>query len=85
MIDPIPIIPSKNKKTIFSDEEKEDEGEFVHGKGGGGIGAVKLADFGLSKVIWDTDTLTPCGTVGYTAPVSKREALCWTELNSPVL
>ncbi|KAI8338062.1 kinase-like domain-containing protein [Chlamydoabsidia padenii] len=68
LIDPIPIIPSKHKKTVFSDEEKEDEGEFVHGKGGGGIGTVKLADFGLSKVIWDTDTLTPCGTVGYTAP-----------------
>jgi serine/threonine protein kinase len=29
---------------------------------------VKLADFGLSKIIWDKDTLTPCGTVGYTAP-----------------
>jgi serine/threonine protein kinase len=29
---------------------------------------VKLADFGLSKVIWDSSTFTPCGTVGYTAP-----------------
>lgn len=29
---------------------------------------MKLADFGLSKIIWDKDTLTPCGTVGYTAP-----------------
>jgi serine/threonine protein kinase len=29
---------------------------------------VKLADFGLSKVIWDEVTQTPCGTVGYTAP-----------------
>lgn len=29
---------------------------------------VKVADFGLSKVIWDNETMTPCGTVGYTAP-----------------
>ncbi|KAI9308753.1 kinase-like domain-containing protein [Cunninghamella echinulata] len=68
LFEPIPIIPSKKPVIIFSDEQKEDEGEFTHGKGGGGIGNIKLADFGLSKVIWDTDTLTPCGTVGYTAP-----------------
>jgi len=36
--------------------------------GSGGIGVVKIADFGLSKVIWDHSTMTPCGTVGYTAP-----------------
>lgn len=29
---------------------------------------MKIADFGLSKVIWDSQTMTPCGTVGYTAP-----------------
>lgn len=29
---------------------------------------IKVADFGLSKVIWDNETMTPCGTVGYTAP-----------------
>ncbi|KAI8097671.1 kinase-like domain-containing protein [Halteromyces radiatus] len=68
LIEPIPIIPSKKPKVVFIEEDKVDEGEFIHGKGGGGIGNVKLADFGLSKVIWDTDTLTPCGTVGYTAP-----------------
>ncbi|KAI8329194.1 kinase-like domain-containing protein [Blakeslea trispora] len=50
------------------DEPKEDEGEFMPGVGGGGIGAVKIADFGLSKVVWDQQTMTPCGTVGYTAP-----------------
>ncbi|KAL9558725.1 hypothetical protein MBANPS3_000772 [Mucor bainieri] len=50
------------------DEPKEDEGEFVPGLGGGGIGRVKIADFGLSKVVWDKQTMTPCGTVGYTAP-----------------
>jgi serine/threonine-protein kinase RCK2 len=36
--------------------------------GAGGIGQIKIADFGLSKVIWDSQTMTPCGTVGYTAP-----------------
>lgn len=36
--------------------------------GSGGIGKIKIADFGLSKVVWDTQTMTPCGTVGYTAP-----------------
>jgi hypothetical protein len=29
---------------------------------------IKIADFGLSKVVWDSETMTPCGTVGYTAP-----------------
>lgn len=64
----IPIIPSKHPIHRPYDEEKEDEGEFKPGVGGGGIGLVKLADFGLSKVIWDEVTQTPCGTVGYTAP-----------------
>ncbi|KAJ9127364.1 MAPK-activated protein kinase Srk1 [Naganishia onofrii] len=64
----IPIIPSKHPIQRPYDEEKEDEGEFRPGVGGGGIGLVKLADFGLSKVIWDEVTQTPCGTVGYTAP-----------------
>jgi serine/threonine protein kinase len=49
-------------------EEKVDEGPFTLGTGGGGIGVVKIADFGLSKVIWRDGTKTPCGTVGYTAP-----------------
>ena len=50
------------------DEDKADEGEFIKGQGAGGIGVIKIADFGLSKVIWDSQTMTPCGTVGYTAP-----------------
>lgn len=57
----------------FGDEDKVDEGKFIEGVGGGGIGVVKLADFGLSKVIWDNSTLTPCGTVGYTAPEIVRD------------
>ncbi|KAE9410282.1 Pkinase-domain-containing protein [Gymnopus androsaceus JB14] len=64
----IPIVPSKTPVHRPYDEEKEDEGEFIPGVGGGGIGRVKIADFGLSKVVWNEETMTPCGTVGYTAP-----------------
>jgi len=64
----IPIIPSNNPTPRKYDEDKEDEGEFIPGVGGGGIGRVKIADFGLSKVVWNEETKTPCGTVGYTAP-----------------
>ncbi|CAL5872609.1 uncharacterized protein PFLUO_LOCUS6874 [Penicillium psychrofluorescens] len=66
---PTPFIPSKSPKPVQpGDEDKEDEGEFLPGIGSGGIGTIKIADFGLSKVIWDSQTMTPCGTVGYTAP-----------------
>ncbi|KAH8813118.1 calcium/calmodulin-dependent protein kinase-like protein [Xylogone sp. PMI_703] len=66
---PIPFVPSKNPKPKApGDEDKVDEGEFIPGVGAGGIGKIKIADFGLSKVVWDTQTMTPCGTVGYTAP-----------------
>ena len=66
---PTPYIPTKNPRPKGpEDEDKEDEGEYVHGLGAGGIGVIKIADFGLSKVIWDSQTMTPCGTVGYTAP-----------------
>jgi serine/threonine-protein kinase RCK2 len=66
---PIPIIPAKSPRPkAAGDEDKVDEGEFVPGVGAGGIGQIKIADFGLSKIVWDTQTMTPCGTVGYTAP-----------------
>ncbi|KAL4781685.1 kinase-like domain-containing protein [Aspergillus varians] len=66
---PTDFTPSKNPKPRQpGDEDKVDEGEFIPGKGAGGIGVIKIADFGLSKVIWDSQTMTPCGTVGYTAP-----------------
>lgn len=68
LFESIKIIPSKNPVQRPYDEEKEDEGEFMPGFGGGGIGRVKIADFGLSKVVWEESTMTPCGTVGYTAP-----------------
>lgn len=66
---PAPFIPTRNPKPRSAeDEDKADEGEYVKGVGAGGIGTIKIADFGLSKVIWDSQTMTPCGTVGYTAP-----------------
>ncbi|KAK9390440.1 kinase-like domain-containing protein [Lipomyces mesembrius] len=65
---PIPFIPSKEIKLRPGDEDKADEGQFIPGVGAGGIGKIKIADFGLSKVVWDSQTMTPCGTVGYTAP-----------------
>lgn len=66
---PSEFVPSK-VKTVRKGEDanKVDEGEFIPGVGAGGIGVIKLADFGLSKIIWDSKTMTPCGTVGYTAP-----------------
>lgn len=69
MFYPIPVVPAKHPKPRQAgDEDKVDEGEFIPGQGAGGIGQIKIADFGLSKVIWETNTTTPCGTVGYTAP-----------------
>lgn len=66
---PIQFVPSKHPKPQQpGDEDKVDEGEFIPGAGAGTIGTIKIADFGLSKVIWDSQTMTPCGTVGYTAP-----------------
>lgn len=60
------------------DELKEDEGAFIPGIGGGCIGNIKLADFGLAKLLrFDplaskgkahSNLKTPCGTAGYTAP-----------------
>ncbi len=66
---PTPFVPTRSPKPRSAeDEDKADEGEFIKGVGSGGIGVIKIADFGLSKIIWDSQTMTPCGTVGYTAP-----------------
>ncbi|KAI9024410.1 kinase-like domain-containing protein [Phycomyces nitens] len=75
LFEPIPFLdrPVDIGLQVEYDEPKEDEGRFVPGLGGGGIGRVKLADFGLSKVVWDQQTMTPCGTVGYTAPEIVRD------------
>lgn len=66
------------KKALRSsdDDTKQDEGCFVAGLGGGCIGRIKLADFGLAKQLkYDllstkraSNLKTPCGTAGYTAP-----------------
>lgn len=58
------------------DDLKVDEGRFISGVGGGTIGVIKLADFGLAKqlrldpsaILHHTNLKTPCGTAGYTAP-----------------
>ncbi|KAI9899098.1 hypothetical protein N3K66_005559 [Trichothecium roseum] len=69
LFNPITFVPSKHPKPKQpGDEEKVDEGEFLPGQGAGGIGEIKIADFGLSKIVWESSTMTPCGTVGYTAP-----------------
>ncbi|OAA62145.1 Calcium/calmodulin-dependent-like protein kinase [Cordyceps fumosorosea ARSEF 2679] len=69
LFNPIDFLPSKVPKPRQpGDEDKVDEGEFLPGIGAGGIGEIKIADFGLSKIVWDKQTMTPCGTVGYTAP-----------------
>lgn len=70
LFEPIPHVPrvSTPQPLYPGDEDKVDEGEFIEGVGAGTIGRVKIADFGLSKVVWDQQTKTPCGTVGYTAP-----------------
>ncbi|KAI9225861.1 MAG: kinase-like domain-containing protein [Piptocephalis tieghemiana] len=79
LFDPIPIIPSSPTSSSSSSsssphrESKVDEGKFCPGQGGGGIGRVVLADFGLSKVVWTEETATPCGTIGYTAPEIVRD------------
>ncbi|KAI3403483.1 srk1 [Candida oxycetoniae] len=77
LFEPIELKPSADPtaKLRKSDDPntKKDEGEFIDGVGGGGIGVVKLADFGLSKQIWEHNTKTPCGTVGYTAPEIVRD------------
>lgn len=74
---PIEFKPSINPiaKLRKSDDpnSKKDEGDFIPNVGGGTIGQVKLADFGLSKQIWEHNTKTPCGTVGYTAPEIVRD------------
>ncbi|KAK5709471.1 MAPK-activated protein kinase Srk1 [Elasticomyces elasticus] len=49
---PTPFVPTKNPKPKGpEDEDKADEGEFIKGVGAGRIGQIKIADFGLSKVI----------------------------------
>jgi serine/threonine-protein kinase RCK2 len=72
---------ARAKKLRKSDNpnNKLDEGKFIMNYGGGGIGLIKLGDFGLSKQIFLDDAMnqnslkTPCGTIGYTAPEIVRD------------
>lgn len=74
LFEKIPHIPRHNPSQYLrrsDDISKVDEGMFQPGIGGGTIGVVKLADFGLAKQLKHetlTDLKTPCGTAGYTAP-----------------
>lgn len=69
---PIKMVPSEQRRLRRSDDPnaKVDEGVFRMNRGGGGIGEVKIGDFGLSKQVssFDQPLKTPCGTLGYTAP-----------------
>ncbi|KAH3664228.1 hypothetical protein OGAPHI_004579 [Ogataea philodendri] len=60
----------KSARRRSDDDNKLDEGRFVPNYGAAGIGTVKLADFGLSTVLYNESmqAKTPCGTVGYTSP-----------------
>ncbi|KAJ5389454.1 uncharacterized protein N7496_000522 [Penicillium cataractarum] len=73
LFDAIPLVPSKfSKPSLPGEEDKLDEGDFIPGVGFGGIGHVKLADYGLSRIIDGNWATTPCGTLGYAAP----ETMC---------
>ncbi|KAJ1898379.1 MAPK-activated protein kinase Srk1 [Kickxella alabastrina] len=77
VFEPIPVVSTgtKEMKRQGDTGDKAEEGLFVPGVGGGGIGRVKLIDFGLSKVVWNQATHTPCGTTGYAAPEVVRDEL----------
>lgn len=71
LYEPIPIITNPKPyidKGYAVHKGREGEGYIVEGIGGAGIGRIKIADFGLSKKVLGSSTMTPCGTVGYTAP-----------------
>ncbi|CAK7895393.1 hypothetical protein CAAN1_10S00804 [[Candida] anglica] len=67
-----PVQEFKAAMRASDDETKVDEGSFVDGFGGGTVGVIKLADFGLAKQLkvesMHKNLKTPCGTAGYTAP-----------------
>ncbi|GMM32292.1 hypothetical protein DAMA08_050370 [Martiniozyma asiatica (nom. inval.)] len=73
---PCEFFPRSEKDQIAArrksdDNNKVDEGKFVKGIGAGGIGQIKIADYGLSIDLGETGSnmaKTPCGTVGYTSP-----------------
>ena len=73
LFEPSTLIPRSNDEQLLArrksdDDNKVDEGKFTINNGSGGIGIVKLADFGLSTQLQNSLARTPCGTVGYTSP-----------------
>lgn len=65
-------------ENIFFDQipvsgHRDEEGIFMPGLGGGGIGRVVIGDFGLSKRLGSAEPTSPCGTVGYMAPEIARD------------
>jgi serine/threonine protein kinase len=73
LFEQIEQFPGKQLRRKSDDSSKVDEGGFKPNIGGGTVGRVKLADFGLSKILWDSNTKTPCGTASYTAPEIVRD------------
>ena len=66
---PIPFRPAKVTTTADGNGKKNvDEGQFLVGLGSGGIGRIKITDFGLSRSLWDGHTTRTGGTRGYAAP-----------------
>ncbi|KAH8894694.1 Pkinase-domain-containing protein [Thozetella sp. PMI_491] len=66
---PIPFSPTKIPVLMQTDyNNKVDEGEFLVGVGSGGIGRIKIADFGFSRSFWEGQTATTCCTPTYAAP-----------------
>lgn len=71
LFEPIPLITDPKPyidQGLVVHKGRDGEGYIVEGIGGAGIGLIKIADFGLSKRVLNSSTMTPCGTVGYTAP-----------------
>ncbi|KAJ5643664.1 uncharacterized protein N7484_006171 [Penicillium longicatenatum] len=63
--------PREESKTTRPGDEEE--AVAIAEVGSSDIGVVKLADFGLSKVICDVPAATPCGTMSYAAPELFRQ------------
>lgn len=76
LFEPIEFVERSHEEQVSArrksdDANKIDEGKFIKGKGSGGIGRIKLADFGLAIDLGESGSnmaKTPCGTVGYTSP-----------------
>ncbi|KAJ5648184.1 kinase-like domain-containing protein [Penicillium lividum] len=66
--------PGKDSNSTQSgNEDGAEEAISIAEVGSSDIGVVKLADFGLSKVICGVPAMTPCGTMSYAAPELFRQ------------